>query len=91
MPTSSSLSKSSGPSSPERVLRLCVAAGIGLAAAGVLVDLAPIALPLHLADATGGMVLTYLGGGGAMVAATALAGYGLFAPEAQPEDIQENP
>lgn len=83
--------ESSGLSSPERVLQFCVAAGIVLAVAGVLVDLAPFALPLQLADATGGMVLAYLGGGGAMVAATALAGYGLFATKAQPESIQENP
>lgn len=83
--------ESSGLSSLEQGLRLCVAAGIGLAAAGVLVDLSPLTLPLQLADATGGMVLAYLGGGGAMVAATALAGYGLFAPRTQSENVQEHP
>lgn len=65
----------------ERLLQLLLAAGAALAAAGILIDVVSLDLPVQLAGAAGGMAPVYLGGGLTMVAATSLAGCRLFTGE----------
>lgn len=78
-----------GSSWSQRLLRVSLATGVVLAVAGVLIDVAPLDLPLRLANAAGGTALAYLGGGLTMVAATSLAGHRLLAGEAQSESAPE--
>ncbi|WP_263788409.1 hypothetical protein [Salinibacter grassmerensis] len=72
-----------------RLFRFALVAGTALAAAGLLVDVAPTNLPIQLGGVTGGIALAYFGGGLTMVAATALAGRQVFVDASGPDRPQD--